>query len=68
MVWGMQDTEGEGMLAAQTSKAAQAGGWMDTIMNLVPGRKQAASAGPSEEAIQAMHENLRCDACTCNLP
>ena len=55
----MQD-ETEGMLAAQSSKAAQAGGWMDTIMNLVPGRKQAAAAGPSEDAIQSMHENLRC--------
>ena len=55
----MQD-ETEGMLAAQSSKAAQAGGWMDTIMNLVPGRKQAAAAGPSEDAIQSMHDNLRC--------
>ena len=51
----------EGMLAAQASKnAAQQVGWMDTIMNLIPGRKQAASSGPSEDAIQATHDHLRC--------
>ena len=56
-----QDPAVEGMLAAQASKAAgQQGGWMDTIMNLIPGRKQAASATPSEDAIQATHEHLRC--------
>ena len=58
----LQDPEVEGMLAAQ-AKSAQQGGWMDTIMNLVPGRKQAAASGPSEDAIQTMHENLRCATC-----
>ena len=48
----------DGMLATQSNKAA--GGWMDTIVNLIPGRKQAASAAPSDEAIKRTHEYLRC--------
>ena len=33
---------------------------MDTILNLIPGRRAAASAEPSEEAIRRTHDNLRC--------
>ena len=47
----------DGMLAAQAKQAA--GGWMDTIVNLIPGRKQAASAAPSDDAIKRTHEYLR---------
>lgn len=48
----------DGMLATPASKAA--GGWMDTIVNLIPGRKQAASAAPSDDTIKRTHEYLRC--------
>ena len=47
----------DGVLAAQGKQ--QAAGWMDTFMNLIPGRKQAASAAPSDEAIKRTHEFLR---------
>ena len=42
------------------ASAAKGGGWMDTILNLIPGRRAAASAEPSEEAIKRTHDNLRC--------
>ena len=45
------------MMASQQNKAA--GGWMDTILNLIPGRKQQASNEPSEESIKRTHEFLR---------
>lgn len=45
-----------GLMAAT---AAKGGGWMDTILNLIPGRRAAASNEPSEEAIRRTHENLR---------
>lgn len=32
---------------------------MDTILNLIPGRRAAASNEPSEEAIRRTHDNLR---------
>lgn len=55
----MQDEAGVGgMLATQAKQ--QAGGWVETIVNLIPGRKQAASAAPSDEAIKRTHEFLRC--------
>ena len=37
------------MAAAQ----GKGGGWMDTILNLIPGRRAAASNEPSEEASAA---------------
>jgi hypothetical protein len=49
----------EGVMAAAQAKG-NAGGWMDTILNLIPGRKQQASAEPSEEAIKRTHDYLRC--------
>jgi len=47
------------MMQSQQNKAA--GGWMDTILNLIPGRKQQSADEPSEEAIKRTHEFLRCD-------
>ena len=45
---------------ADAQKAAAAGaGWLDTIMNLLPGRAKAASAEPNDEAIRRTHEHLR---------
>ena len=52
-----QDPVLEGMLA--TAAARGAGGWMDTILNLIPGRRAAMAAEPSEEAIRRTHEHLR---------
>ena len=52
----MQDSALD-MLHSQQNKAA--GGWMDTILNLIPGRKQQAANEPSEEAIKRTHEFLR---------
>lgn len=51
-----QDADAEGLVATNTAKG---GGWMDTILNLIPGRRAAASNEPSEEAIRRTHENLR---------
>lgn len=45
------------MLQSQQAKAA--GGWMDTILNLIPGRKQQSADEPNEEAIKRTHEYLR---------
>ena len=46
--------------AAKAAAAAAAGvGWLDTIMNLIPGRAKAASAEPNDEAIRRTHEHLR---------
>jgi brefeldin A-inhibited guanine nucleotide-exchange protein len=53
----MQDADAEGMMTTTQTKG---GGWMDTILNLIPGRRAAASNEPSEEAIRRTHENLRC--------
>lgn len=52
-----QDVDAEGMVAAAAAKGGA--GWMDTILNLIPGRRAAASAEPSEEAIRRTHDNLR---------
>ena len=46
------------MAAAAAAKGG--GGWMDTILNLIPGRRAAATNEPSEEAVRRLHETLRC--------
>jgi brefeldin A-inhibited guanine nucleotide-exchange protein len=45
---------------AEAHKAAAGSGWLDTIMNLIPGRAKAASAEPNDEAIRRTHDYLRC--------
>lgn len=54
----------EGLLGPGAQQQAGAGaasaGWLDTIMNLLPGRAKAASAEPNDEAIRRTHEHLRC--------
>ena len=52
----VQDSAMESLMAQQNKAAA---GWMDTFLNLIPGRKQAASAEPSEESIKRTHDYLR---------
>ena len=42
------------------ASASKGGSWMDTILNLIPGRRAAASSEPSEDAIKRTHDNLRC--------
>ena len=42
------------------ASASKGGSWMDTILNLIPGRRAAASNEPSEDAIKRTHDNLRC--------
>ncbi|KAL4543975.1 hypothetical protein Ndes2437B_g01778 [Nannochloris sp. 'desiccata'] len=37
----------------------EAGGWLDTMMSLIPGRQRAAAAEPTEAAIRRTHEFLR---------
>ena len=54
-----QDTGADGLVAA-AGLAKGGGGWMDTILNLIPGRRAAASSEPSEEAVRRLHETLRC--------
>lgn len=39
---------------------AKAVSWMDSILSLIPGRKQAYSNEPSDEAIRRTHDYLRC--------
>jgi brefeldin A-inhibited guanine nucleotide-exchange protein len=39
--------------------AAAGAGWLDTIMNLIPGRAKAASSEPNDEAIRRTHDYLR---------
>ncbi len=51
-----QDGDAESLVAAGASKG---GSWMDTILNLIPGRRAAASSEPSEEAIKRTHDTLR---------
>lgn len=55
----MKDTGVDGLMSGK-AKAAQSSGWMDNIMNLIPGRKQQANNEPSEENIKKTHEYLRC--------
>lgn len=49
---------GGGADAAKAAAAASAG-WLDTIMNLLPGRAKAASTEPNDEAIRRTHDYLR---------
>ena len=58
-----QDTGADGTMAAAAA-AKGGGGWMDTILNLIPGRRAAASNEPSEEAVRRLHETLRCAPAT----
>lgn len=39
---------------------AKAASWMDSILSLIPGRKQNTSNEPSDEAIKRTHDYLRC--------
>lgn len=39
---------------------AKAASWMDSILSLIPGRKQTHSNEPSDEAIRRTHDYLRC--------
>ena len=41
-------------------QAAKQVSWMDSILSLIPGRKQTASSEPSDEAIKRTHDYLRC--------
>ena len=54
----MKDTGVDGLMSGK-AKQAQSSGWMDNIMNLIPGRKQQANNEPSEENIKKTHEYLR---------
>ena len=38
---------------------AKAASWMDSILSLIPGRKQTHSSEPSDEAIRRTHDYLR---------
>lgn len=55
-LWEVQDSALD-LLHSQQNKAA--GSWMDTILNLIPGRKQQSANEPSEEAIKRTHDFLR---------
>ena len=51
--------------ASRTAQPGQAGGgWMDTILTLIPGRKQKLTDEPNEDAIKRTHDYLRwADGC-----
>jgi Sec7 domain len=53
----MKDNWMEGMTAAAVVNQQQS--WLDSILNLIPGRKQASSNEPSDDAIRRTHEFLR---------
>ena len=53
----MQDNPTD-MLTAKEQQA-KAVTWMDSILSLIPGRKQAYSSEPSDEAIRRTHDYLR---------
>jgi brefeldin A-inhibited guanine nucleotide-exchange protein len=66
----MKDEPGEGLAngndggasgggGAGGAAGAEAGGWLDTMMALIPGRQRAAAAEPTEAAIRRTHEFLR---------
>jgi brefeldin A-inhibited guanine nucleotide-exchange protein len=46
-------------LVGPTGQKQVAVGWLDTIMNLLPGRQRAADDEPTEEAIRRTQEFLR---------
>lgn len=63
-VWFMLQEPGSDPASIAASRAAQTagqggGGWMDTILNLIPGRKQKATDEPNEDAIKRTHDYLR---------
>lgn len=55
----MKDESLLGGADAAKAAAAASAGWLDTIMNLLPGRAKAASAEPNDEAIRRTHDYLR---------
>ena len=57
----LQDSEHDptALGANRNAVAAQGGGFIDTILNLIPGRKQQASTEPTEDSIKKTHDYLR---------
>jgi len=62
----MKDEPGEGLANGGTdggagagAPGAESGGWLDTMIALIPGRQRAAAAEPTEAAIRRTHEFLR---------
>ena len=53
------------MAASRAAQTGQGGGWMDTILNLIPGRKQKATDEPNEDAIKRTHDYLRSGLHSC---
>ncbi|KAL0051487.1 hypothetical protein WJX82_008426 [Trebouxia sp. C0006] len=47
------------LAASRAAQPGQGGGWMDTILNLIPGRKQKITDEPNEDAIKRTHDYLR---------
>ena len=47
-------------ISAKEQALKQQVSWMDSILSLIPGRKQAASNEPSDEAVKRTHDYLRC--------
>ena len=50
---------GGGADAQKQAQAAASAGWLDTIMNLIPGRAKLATGEPNDEAIRRTHDYLR---------
>lgn len=59
--WGLQEpgSDPASIAASRAAQTGQGGGWMDTILNLIPGRKQKATDEPNEDAIKRTHDYLR---------
>lgn len=53
----MKDSPMDGVAVQSTKQSSQ--GWLDTVMNLIPGRKQQASMEPSDDAVRRTHDFLR---------
>ncbi|KAL0026445.1 hypothetical protein WJX79_010345 [Trebouxia sp. C0005] len=47
------------LAANRAAQPGQGGGWMDTVLNLIPGRKQKITDEPDEDAIKRTHDYLR---------
>ena len=56
------------MAASRAAATGQGGGWMDTILNLIPGRKQKITDEPNEDAIKRTHDYLRSVILSCSPP
>jgi brefeldin A-inhibited guanine nucleotide-exchange protein len=52
----MEDRIGQSAAASQQQASS---GWLDTIMNLIPGRQKLAADEPNEESIRRTHAHLR---------